>query len=437
MKIKIRSVRRGAPAWSAGIRAGDHILSINGEEVIDEIDYQALTSEALVRIDLEGPDGARRHTVIRKAPEEPLGLEMDESFAITPRLCANKCVFCFVEQMPEGLRPSLYVKDDDWRMSLMMGSFITLTNVGEKEFSRILRRRASPLYISVHTTNMALREKMLGCPRAGLLMDQLGRLTAQGLDFHAQVVLCPGWNDGPELDRTLSDLAAFRPHVKSVALVPVGLTRFRDGLTPLTPYDAQGAAALLEQTERWQGTFLDRFGTRLVFPADEFYSLAGREPPDEDAYEGYPQIENGVGMLRQLEQELSAASRLYAGTKADDRHVTIACGTGMAPHMERLLTRWGPVGLRWRVIPVVNHFFGETVTVSGLMTGRDLAKLLRDEKTDQILITRSILRSEGDMTLDNMTVEELRAALPAPVTFVGDGFDLYEALLYQERHQDQ
>ena len=436
MKIKIRSVRPGAPAYCAGIRAGDHILSVNGEELIDEIDYQALTSEPLVRIDLEGPDGSRRHVTIRKAEEEPLGLEMDESFAIKPRLCANRCVFCFVEQMPEGLRPSLYVKDDDWRMSLMMGSFITLTNIGEKEFDRILRRKASPLYISVHTTDMPLRVRMLGCPRAGALMDQLRRLTDHGIDFHAQIVLCPGWNDGEGLDRSLSDLAGFRPHVKSVALVPVGLTRFREGLTPLTPYDASSAKQLLEQAGKWQRVFLERFGTRLVFPADEFYSLAGLEPPPEEEYEGYPQIENGVGMLRQLEEELASAARLYAGEKADERRVTIACGTGMARHMERLLTRYAPQGVRWKVIPVKNDFFGETVTVSGLLTGQDLIRRLRDEETDEILVTRSILRSEGDRTLDDMTVEELRAALNAPITFVGDGFDLCEALLYAERHQE-
>ncbi len=433
MKKRVVKVKPGAPADRAGIRPGDYIVAINGEEIIDEVDYQALTASAILRVDLENEAGVRRHVVIRKPEEDALGLEMDESLAITPRTCANRCVFCFVDQMPQGMRPTLYVKDDDWRLSLMMGSFITMTNLTGKEFDRILRRKASPLYISVQTTNMPLREKMLGCPRAARLMEQLKVLTDHGIDFHAQVVLCPGWNDGAELDRTLSDLEGFYPHVKSIALVPVGLTRFRENLAALTPYGEETAAALLKQAEDWQRAFLERHGTRLVYPADEFYSLAHRETPPEEAYEGYPQIENGVGMLRQTEEELKAAAGLYRGEKAVPRHVLIACGTGVAPYMASWLTRYAPEGVTWEVRPIINHFFGETVTVSGLLTGGDLSGQLKGACADEILLSRGILRSDGDLTLDDMSVEELRAALPAPVTFVGDGFDLYEALLQSGR----
>ena len=433
MKKTVTYVRPGSPAQRVGIRVGDAILTVNGEEIIDEIDYQALTAPALVSIELEGKDGERRHVTVIKPQEDALGLELDESLAITPRTCANRCVFCFVDQMAPGMRETLYVKDDDWRLSLMMGSFITLTNLGKKEFDRILRRKASPLYISVHTTNMALREKMLRCPKAAELMDQLRAMTEHGIDFHAQVVLCPGWNDGPELDRTLKDLEGFFPHVKSIALVPVGLTRFRENLTPLTPYDTISAQALLHQAEAWQQKFLAAHGTRLVFPADEFYSIAGCPVPEEEAYEGYPQIENGVGMLRQLEEEFRAAAQMNAGAQTLPGRSVVACGTGLAPFMESLFGRYAPRDAVWEVRPVRNTFFGETVTVSGLLTGKDLTEQLRAVKAERILLTRGILRSEGDLTLDDMPVDTLRHNLPCPVTFVSDGYELYEALIREER----
>ena len=331
--------------------------------------------------------------------------------------------------MPKGMRPSLYVKDDDWRMSLMMGNFITLTNVDDREFDRILRRRASPLYISVHTTNMALRKKMLRNPDADRLMDRLRQMKDAGLKFHCQVVLCPGWNDGSELERTLKDLIALYPATRSVALVPVGLTRFREKLTHLDTYDAAGAAQVLDTAEIYRRDCLEKLGTRLIFPADEFYCLSGRPVPPDAAYEDYCQLENGVGMLRQFEDDMAFAAG-EPHRAARPRRVTLACGSSISPFMRQCLKKYAPDGVDWEVRTILNDFFGRTVTVTGLLTGQDLSRQLKDVQTDEILLSGGTVRNEGDLFLDDMSVAELRAALPAPLTLVHGGGDvLFDALL--------
>ena len=415
--------------YAHGLRAGDMILTIGGEKVIDEIDYQALTAERRMDILVRHPDGREEHIRFVKEDWEPLGLRMDESLVCKPRECANRCVFCFVDQMRPGLRDTLYVRDDDWRLSLMMGNYITLTNLSDAEFDRIIRRKASPLYISVHSTEMDLRKKLMRSPRSVLLMDQLTRLARAGIKYHCQVVLVPGWNDGPHLDRTIADLEKLRPNVLSVALVPVGLTRFREGLEKLRPYTRQEAALVLDQAERWQRRFLDQQGTRLVYPADEFYCIAGRDVPPDEAYEDYCQIENGVGMLRRFEEEMRIARRLDDDPRGKKRRVLLACGVSVAPFMEKWVRTYGPADVSVTVQPIINHFFGETVTVTGLLTGQDLTEQLAGADTDEILLSAGVIRAEGDLLLDDMTVETLRQRLPAPLTLVSSGGDaLYDAL---------
>lgn len=429
MAHKIVSVDPDGIGSLSGLRAGDEIIAINGEEVIDEIDYQALTANSRLAIDIRRADGSRHTVHVHKEDWEGLGLHMADTMVCTPRVCKNNCVFCFVAQMPKGMRPSLYVKDDDWRMSLMMGNFITLTNVDDREFDRILRRRASPLYISVHTTNMALRKKMLRNPDADRLMDRLRRMKDAGLKFHCQVVLCPGWNDGAELERTLKDLIALYPATRSVALVPVGLTRFREKLTHLDTYDAAGAAQVLDTAEIYRRDCLEKLGTRLIFPADEFYCLSGRPVPPDAAYEDYCQLENGVGMLRQFEDDMAFAAG-EPHRAARPRRVTLACGSSISPFMRQCLKKYAPDGVDWEVRTILNDFFGRTVTVTGLLTGQDLSRQLKDVQTDEILLSGGTVRNEGDLFLDDMSVAELRAALPAPLTLVHGGGDvLFDALL--------
>ncbi len=293
--IGILAVTPSSPAARAGIVPGESIVSINGEKVIDEIDYQALIIHPHLEMEIAGPDGSIRPVSIAKSSWESLGLSLDETVSMKPRHCRNHCVFCFIDQMPPGMRDTLYVKDDDWRLSLMMGNFVTLTNVDDEEFVRILRRRASPLYISVHATDGDVRVRMLRNPNAGNIMERLTALKNHGLQFHAQIVLCPGYNDGAVLEKSVEDLASLWPAALSVAIVPVGITRFRDRLADLPVVDRDTAEDMIRRTEDWQRRFLSEFGSRFVFLSDEFYCLCGRELPDEISYEDYPQIETASG----------------------------------------------------------------------------------------------------------------------------------------------
>ncbi len=428
MATEIVHVVSGSLADRLGIRPGDRLESIGGEPVIDQIDYQALTAEEAFDLVLDR-DGARFTLHVRKQDWEPLGLTLDQTVVSKPRPCANKCVFCFIDQMPPGMRQSLYVKDDDWRLSLMMGNYITMTNMTDAEFDRILRRRVSPLYISVHATDPGVRVRMMKNLRADQLLTRLTRMKEAGLRFHCQIVLCPGWNDGEVLERTMRELSAFWPAACSAALVPVGLTKYRDGLEPLKPYDRDGARQVIEQANRWRELFLRTLGSRFVFPSDEFYCIAGLPLPEDEEYEDYPQIENGVGMLRLFETDLMAAAADDPVEETPPRHLLIACGTSIAPIMRDWCSRLAPKGTTVTVQPILNHYFGTTITVTGLITGQDLTAQLRDANADAILIARNMLRSEGDLFLDDMSLDEARALLPAPLHVVDNtGEALWRAL---------
>lgn len=430
MSQRIVQVQSGSLAARNGIHAGDTLISIGGTPVLDLVDYQFLTARPALEILLEDGNGAKRTVHIRKGTGDPLGLTLESSLMSHPRTCANHCMFCFIEQMPPGMRESLYVRDDDWRLSLMAGNFVTLTNLPPCEMDRMVERRASPLYISVHTTNGELRKKMLRHIHADRIMTFLKRFADHHMSFHCQVVLCPGINDGAELDRTLRDLASLAPHALTVALVPVGLTRYREHLYPLRPYTAQEAEQIIRQAEAFQREMLERHGTRFVFPSDEFYQIAGHPLPDVDAYEDFPQFENGVGLLCRLRDEFETALRLDPDdTCARPRRVIMATGTSVAPFMEALIRKHPIPGVQVRVHPIINRFFGETVTVSGLITGQDLVSQLLGQEADEILITQSMLREGEDIFLDDMTLEKAQETLGIRITPVpDDGADLLYAL---------
>ena len=418
MPSKITHVQPGSIAQKLGLQAGDEMLTIAGEPVIDQIDYQALTASSHFDMEIITKDNERKTVTVRKHDWEPLGITLDQSIVSSPRPCTNHCIFCFIDQMPPGMRSTLYVKDDDWRLSLMMGNYITMTNISDQEFDRIIRRRVSPLYISVHTTDPAVRVAMMRNPHAAEVMDRLHQLKNAGLRFHCQVVLCPGWNDGSVLEKTISDLKTLWPYAQSVALVPIGLTRFREGLPKIEPYRKDTAESLIRKALQWQEECLASFGTRFVYPADEFYCLSGLPLPDDAEYEDYPQIENGVGMLRMFETDLAFAAEDEPVTQTHERNLIIACGTSIAENMQRWCNRYQPKGTHIHVKPIVNHFFGETVTVTGLITGTDLVQQLKNEICDAFLICRNMIRNEGDLFLDDMSVDEVRSQLPAPLRIV-------------------
>lgn len=347
-----------------------------------------------------------------------------------PKTCANHCVFCFIEQMPPGMRESLYVRDDDWRLSLMAGNFVTLTNLPSREMDRMIERKASPIYVSVHTTNGELRNKMLSHVHADRIMEHLRRFADNGMSFHCQVVLCPGINDGAELERTLNDLASLAPHALTVALVPVGLTRYREHLYPLRPYTREEAVQVVHQAEAFQQKMLEAYGTRFVFPSDEFYQIAGLPLPEAETYEDFPQFENGVGLLARLKDEFETSLRLDPDDgSAVSRRVIMATGTSVAPFMQSLIDANPVKGVDIRIKPIINRFFGETVTVSGLITGQDLIAQLKGEEADEILITESMLREGEDIFLDDITLQQAQEQIGIRITPVpDDGAELLYAL---------
>ena len=435
MQHRITAVEPRSAAHRHGLKVGDLLISLNGEPVLDEIDYQALIAGDRVEAELIR-DGKPLSIRIRKQEGEALGLHFDQSMALSPRTCFNNCVFCFISQMPPNLRDTLYVKDDDWRYSLMMGNFVTLTNVSEAEFDRIICRKASPLYVSVHTTNPELRCRMMHNRFAGDILQKLTRLKEAGIKFHCQIVTCPGLNDGEELMRTLRDLRSLAPAAQTVAMVPVGLTKFREGLAPLRGFTGEEAARLLDRLAPFQQECRETLGTTFAFPSDEFYCLANRPVPPEDWYENYPQIENGVGLLRKMESEIAEIAaferRFGMDDPVPDREYVIPCGKSVAAHMQRWAETYAPANVKARVIPVTNHFFGETITVTGLLTGGDILAALTPEAVegaDEILLSSSTLRHERDLFLDDMTLETFIARAPLPVRIVEcDGQSFYDAL---------
>lgn len=428
----ICGVAPGSIAEELGIEPGDILLSVNGEEIGDIFDYRLKMAEEAVVVGIEKKNGEVWSLDIEKDENEDIGLEFENPLMDEEKSCRNKCIFCFIDQLPPGMRETLYYKDDDARLSFLFGNYITLTNLSDDETGRIISHRLSPINVSVHTTNPALRVKMLNNRFAGNVLERIRRFTESGIEVNCQIVACPGVNDGEELDRTISDLSGLYPQMHSISVVPVGLTRYRDGLYPLRAYDKKSALKTVFQVEKWQGEFLERYGSRLVYLADEFYLMAGKDLPAYEEYEDFPQIENGVGMAAAFIREAEDAMDEIGAT--GDRHartVSIATGTAFFPLMSSLAAKMEDriEGLSITVHPVVNHFFGETVTVAGLLTGQDLIKGLTGKTLgDVLLVSRNMLRAGTETLLDDMTLSDISRRLGVPMEIIGSGGDLVRRL---------
>ncbi len=437
MPVKILAVEPGGAASHAGVRPGETLLSINGNEICDILDYRFYETDRHLSIVLRDDAGAERTVQIRKGQYESIGLEFETYLMDQQHSCTNRCIFCFIDQLPKGLRKSLYFKDDDSRLSFLFGNYVTLTNLKEREVDRIIKMHISPINISVHTTNPELRVKMMGNRFAGKSLDILYRFAKAGIKLNCQIVLCRDINDGEELDRTLKDLTSLWPSVQSVAVVPLGLTKYRQGLYPLTGYDSETARAVVRQLERWGDRCEQKYGQRICYAADEFYLKAQLPIPPAPFYGDFDQLENGVGLMASLKQEFLDALEDFV-PPASARKVTLATGVAAHPFLDTLLDelRQRCHNLTCNVVPIVNDFFGDTITVAGLVTGGDLLKQLRGrELGDALLLPDVMLRREGDIFLDDVSLEELSEALQIQIiTVPNDGYALLDAVVGREEH---
>ncbi len=418
--VEITDVLPKGRAAKAGILKGDILVSINGREINDVLDYRFHLANKEITI-LVKRNEQMLEFGIHKQEYDDIGLDFETPLMDKKHSCENKCVFCFIDQLPKGMRKTLYFKDDDSRLSFLHGNYVTLTNMSERDIDRIIEMHISPVNVSVHTTNPRLRVSMMHNKRAGQVLSYLRRLADAGISLCCQIVLCKGLNDGEELDRTLHDLISLRPALESVAIVPSGLTKFRDGLYPLVPFTKEDCAAVLTQVNAYGDWCRREFGTRLFYPSDEFYIKAELPLPDDDFYEDYSQIENGVGMLTDMRSaidfELEDISE-YKGFKCP-RRVSIATGYAAYEHICTIAKKLEASfsGLSVKVFKIKNNFFGDSITVSGLLTARDLAEQLAGKELgDELLISSSALRAEGDVFLDDVTPNELSARLGVPVT---------------------
>lgn len=427
----IEEVASGSIAEELEIVPGDIILSINEVEVKDIIDYKFLITDEFVVVEILKQDGEIWEFEIEKDFDEELGIIFTNPLIDKAKSCQNKCVFCFIDQLPPNMRPTLYFKDDDSRLSLLQGNFITLTNMSEEEINRIIQYRISPINISVHTTNPELRVKMLKNKKAGSVYEILKRFHEARLEVNCQIVLVPGVNDREELKRTLNDLHKLYPSVESVAVVPIGITKYREKLEKVNPYNKILAEELLDDLDILQNFYLNELGTRFVFPSDEFYAVSKRSIPPYDDYEGFPQLENGVGLMKSFEYEIDLELNNRNTKDTINKSYILATGTLAYDYMvgiaEKLMSRYN--GLKLKVIPIENNFFGNTITVSGLVTGGDLISQLNGVDSDGIIIPQSMLRAGEDVFLDNLTVEQVSKELNTKIiTSKVDGRNLIDII---------
>ena len=409
---------------------GESLVSINGNRIIDVLDYKFYAYDRSLTVVLRRADGTEHSVRVRKTEGGDLGLEFESYLMDRARSCANNCVFCFIDQLPPGMRPTMYFKDDDARLSFLLGNYITLTNLSQREIQRIIDLHISPINVSVHTTDPALRCEMLRNPRAGESIDVIRRFARSGIVMNCQIVCCPGLNDGEALERTMRDLEEMYPGVHSVSIVPVGLTKHRQGLCELTPFDRERALETVRQVEAYGEACLERYGSRIFFCADEMYLKAGLPLPEDDFYEDYPQLENGVGLMRLLITEFDAAYEEL--TPGDLCEFSVATGVSAAPFIRSLAekaARRDPA-IRGTIYPVVNDFFGHTIDVAGLVTGGDIIRQLTGKELGKrLLIPRNMLRQGEGVFLDDVTLPELSEKLGVPVRVVEqDGGDLAAAM---------
>ncbi len=419
--VRICGVDEDSHAAAAGIRAGDMLVSINNEEISDVLDYRFYLTERVVALRLLR-DGEPYTVSLHKREYDDIGLSFETPLMDKKHSCKNGCIFCFIDQNPKGMRESIYFKDDDSRLSFLHGNYITLTNMTDKDVARIVKMRFSPINISIHTTNPELRVKMMKNKRAGEVLRYLDVFKEAGLSLCGQIVLCHGINDGEELLRSMRDLSKYAPEMTSVSIVPTGLTKYREKLYPLTDFSAEEAGEVIDAIDRVGSELKERIGTRLFFAADEFYLKAGRPIPSADYYEGYPQLENGVGMLRSFADDFSFAAEDVATLAAEmkeDRKISVATGVAAYPLMASLCQSVEKIcpHLKINVYKIINHFFGESITVAGLLTGRDFAdELSGQDLGEELLIPANALRSGEDVFLCGMHLPELEEKLGVRVT---------------------
>ena len=429
MENTIKSIDPTSPLHGKA-QPGDTVLAINNNRILDVLDYKFFAYDSRLDVLLRRPDGGEYHVHLLKNEGGDLGLDFESYLMDAPRPCANRCVFCFIDQLPKGMRRTMYFKDDDARLSFLLGNYITLTNLSKREIERIIALHISPINVSVHTTNPALRCKMLQNPRAGESIETMRRFAAAGIVMNCQIVCCPGLNDGEELLRSMRDLEEMYPGVHSVSIVPVGLTRFREGLYPLTPYTKELAGETIDMVTAFGDECLKRHGTRIFFCGDELYIKAERELPPDEFYEEHTQLENGVGMIRLLETEFRSA--LMLSDEPDGVPFSIATGVSAAPYFEKLLgmakEKYGTI--KGQVYAIENDFFGRSINVTGLITGQDLIRQLKGrELGERLLISQNMLRREEMDFLDDVTLEQASKELGVPIYPIEqDGFALWDAM---------
>lgn len=431
----ISKIKPGSIAEQMEIKPGDELVSINDQPIEDVFDFHYLVNDEYVVLLIRKEDGEEWELEIEKDYDEDLGIEFENGLMDDYKSCTNQCMFCFIDQMPPGMRDTLYFKDDDSRLSFLQGNYVTLTNMKDKDLERIIRYRLAPINISVHTTNPKLRCKMLHNRFAGEALKKIDRLYEAGIEMNGQIVLCKGENDKEELDRTIRDLIRYLPYMESLSVVPVGLTKYREGLYPLEPFEKEDAKEVIATIEKWQNYCMEHHGTHFVQASDEWYLIADLPLPEEERYDGYIQLENGVGMLRLLITEFreALASVQTQNPKITPQRETIATGRLAAPFIEELAGEFMAVYPQYdiSVVAIRNDFFGERITVSGLITGQDLIAQLKDrDNGDRVLIPSNMLRMGEDVFLDDRSILDVENALQVPVDIVkSSGQDLVEAML--------
>lgn len=416
----IANVEPGSIAEELELEAGDILLEINGNNIEDVFDYHYFMNEEYVELLVRKADGEEWELEIEKEFEEDLGLSFENGMMDDYRHCTNKCIFCFIDQMPPGMRETLYFKDDDTRLSFLQGNYVTLTNLKEKDVEKIIKYKLSPINISFQTTNLQLRCKMLHNRFAGESLKIVDKLIEAGITINGQIVLCKNWNDGEELERSLRDLYQYLPNLQSVSVVPVGLSKFREGLEPLEPFKKEDAKQVIALIEKWQKKAYGEYGLHFIHASDEWYLLAEEELPEESSYDGYLQLENGVGMLRLLESEFHDALAKKTGDQIS-RKISIATGKLAAPVLRKFMEELKEIypNTEVNVYDITNEFFGEKITVAGLITGQDLKKQLKGKDLGtKLLLPCHMLRSGEEVFLDDMTVSELSEYLQIPIEIV-------------------
>lgn len=431
MAVKIFDVTTGSHADKAGIKKGETLLSINSNEIVDVLDYRFYQVNRKLTLEVADEDKNVRTVEMTKGEYEEIGLEFETYLMDKQHSCRNKCIFCFIDQLPKGMRESLYFKDDDSRLSFLFGNYITLTNITEHEIDRIIKMHISPINVSVHTTNPELRCKMMNNRFAGDTLKYLKRFADAGITLNCQIVSCPGINDGDELVRTLTDLENLG--VNMTAIVPVGLTRYRENLYPLVPYNKETAGQTIDIIEKMGDECVKKHGRRIFFPGDEFYLLAEREIPSPEFYEDFSALEDGIGMIAYLTDDVGWKLEELDADESLCHKVTIACGEGVFPYMKRIMSmineKFPNITINTRAIK--NNFFGGGVNVSGLVTGGDLIDQLRgDDLGDRLIITSSMLRFENDLFLDDVSTDDVERELGVTLVPVNNnGNDLVEAVI--------